>query len=143
MSENQLQHLFQAFGDISPCVQTPLSQTVCTSMLAQMQSRACVMCFIFSSSSPTTKEELGRATWTFLHTLATQYPDMPTRQQKKDVKELAGPHDEFFSMFVTCTILGKLVFPCERVDARWGKLECEQHACDLQGTSMNFGNKPQ
>jgi FAD-linked sulfhydryl oxidase len=33
--------------------------------------------------------------------------------------------------------LGKLVFPCERVDARWGKLECEQRACDLQGTT-NF-----
>lgn len=32
---------------------------------------------------------------------------------------------------------GKLVLPCERVDARWGKLECEWRACDLQGTT-NF-----
>ncbi|GAU30402.1 hypothetical protein TSUD_364480 [Trifolium subterraneum] len=39
-------------------------------------------------SSPVTKEDLGRSTWTFLHTLAAQYPDNPTRQQKKDVKEL-------------------------------------------------------
>ncbi|KAL8060708.1 hypothetical protein ABFX02_02G042500 [Erythranthe guttata] len=125
------------------------------------------------SSSPTTKEDLGRATWTFLHTLAAQYPDKPTRQQKRDVKELmailsrmypckecadhfkevirsnpveAGSHHEF-SQWV-CRVhnvvnrsLGKLVFPCERVDARWGKLECEQRACDLQGTSMNFSNE--
>ncbi|KAI9110907.1 hypothetical protein K1719_018027 [Acacia pycnantha] len=41
-------------------------------------------------ATPVTKEELGRATWTFLHTLAAQYPDNPTRQQKKDVKELMG-----------------------------------------------------
>ncbi|CAL5194497.1 unnamed protein product [Lathyrus oleraceus] len=40
------------------------------------------------SSTLVTKEDLGRATWTFLHTLAAQYPDNPTRQQKKDVKEL-------------------------------------------------------
>ncbi|XP_059654595.1 FAD-linked sulfhydryl oxidase ERV1-like [Cornus florida] len=33
-----------------------------------------------------------------------------------------------------------LVFPCERVGARWGELECEQRACDLQGTTTNFGN---
>eukprot|EP00261_Vitis_vinifera_P018023 XP_010647928.1 PREDICTED: FAD-linked sulfhydryl oxidase ERV1 isoform X2 [Vitis vinifera] len=40
------------------------------------------------SANPVTKVELGRATWTFLHTLAAQFPDNPTRQQKKDVKEL-------------------------------------------------------
>ncbi|KAK3013911.1 hypothetical protein RJ639_009439 [Escallonia herrerae] len=42
------------------------------------------------SATPVTREELGRATWTLLHTLAAQYPDKPTRQQKKDVKELMG-----------------------------------------------------
>lgn len=35
-----------------------------------------------------TKAELGRATWTFLHTLAAQYPDKPSKQQQKDVKAL-------------------------------------------------------
>lgn len=34
------------------------------------------------------REELGRCTWTFLHTLAAQLPDKPTKQQKKDVKQL-------------------------------------------------------
>ncbi|KAE9447106.1 hypothetical protein C3L33_20993, partial [Rhododendron williamsianum] len=181
------------------------------------------------SATPVTKEELGRATWTFLHTLAAQYPDNPTRQQKKDVKQLmdilsrmypckecadhfkeilrfenfvlpltlsseinvaafvmeskrrtelrkktemlvlkvhfpcttslidgqfhmfdrvnpvqAGSQAEFSQWLchahnVVNRSLGKVVFPCERVDARWGKLECEQRACDLQGTSTtNF-----
>lgn len=38
-----------------------------------------------SASAGTTKEELGRATWTLLHTLAAQYPDNPSRAQRKDV----------------------------------------------------------
>lgn len=125
------------------------------------------------TASPVGKEELGRATWTFLHTLAAQYPDNPTRQQKKDVKELmailsrmypckecadhfkevlranpvqAGSHEEFSQWLchvhnVVNRSLGKVVFPCERVDARWGKLECEQRACDLQGTTTNIGSE--
>ncbi|XP_004511174.1 FAD-linked sulfhydryl oxidase ERV1-like [Cicer arietinum] len=124
------------------------------------------------SSTPVTKEELGRATWTFLHTLAAQYPDNPTRQQKKDVKELvqilsrmypckecadhfkevlrsnpvqAGSHAEFSQWLchvhnVVNRSIGKPVFHCERVDARWGKLECEQKACEIIGTTSIFGN---
>ena len=34
------------------------------------------------------REELGRATWLLLHTLAAQYPDRPSKQQKKDVTTL-------------------------------------------------------
>ncbi|XP_058754020.1 FAD-linked sulfhydryl oxidase ERV1-like [Vicia villosa] len=122
------------------------------------------------SSTPVTKEELGRATWTFLHTLAAQYPDNPTRQQKKDVKELvqilsrmypcsecanhfkevlrsnpvqSGSHAEFSQWLchvhnVVNRSIGKPVFPCERVDARWGKLECEQKACEIIGSTSIF-----
>ncbi|KAF8072769.1 DPP7 [Scenedesmus sp. PABB004] len=39
---------------------------------------------------PVTKEELGRATWTFLHTLAAQFPERPTRQQQRDARDLIG-----------------------------------------------------
>ena len=36
------------------------------------------------------REELGRATWLLLHTLAAQYPDTPTKQQRKDVTAMVG-----------------------------------------------------
>ncbi|KAH1210672.1 FAD-linked sulfhydryl oxidase ERV1 [Glycine max] len=122
------------------------------------------------SAAPVTKEELGRATWTFLHILAAQYPDNPTRQQKKDVKELVqmlpriypcgecrdhfkevlranpvqtGSHAEFSQWLchvhnVVNRSLGKPIFPCERVDARWGKLDCEQNACEIIGSTSIF-----
>jgi hypothetical protein len=41
-----------------------------------------------SASGPVSREELGRATWTLLHTLAAQYPEKPTRQQRRDAKRL-------------------------------------------------------
>jgi hypothetical protein len=34
------------------------------------------------------KADLGRATWTLLHTLAAQYPDRPSRRQREDVAKL-------------------------------------------------------
>ena len=37
---------------------------------------------------PVSKEDLGRATWTFLHTLAAQYPERPNKGQQKDVRAL-------------------------------------------------------
>lgn len=40
------------------------------------------------SAGTVSREEVGRATWTFLHTLAAQYPEHPTRQQQRDAKNL-------------------------------------------------------
>ncbi|XP_057833321.1 FAD-linked sulfhydryl oxidase ERV1 isoform X2 [Cryptomeria japonica] len=111
------------------------------------------------------KEELGRATWTLLHTIGAQFPDKPTKQQKRDVKELMAilsriyPCKECADHFkdvlkanpveansgaelaqwmcrvhnVVNRSLDKPSFPCQRVDARWGALECDEGACDLQG----------
>ncbi|KAI5576926.1 hypothetical protein BDE02_09G078500 [Populus trichocarpa] len=195
MSDNPLQHLFQK---VSNCIQThlanftgqpqnPSSSTSKNTVFSLSPPSSHLSSKTYpantdtssvqpkdvlnkgKSAAPVTKEELGRATWTFLHTLAAQYPEHPTRQQKKDVKELmailsrmypcqecadhfkevlrvnpvqARSHAEFSQWLchvhnVVNRSLGKLVFPCERVDARWGKLECEQRACDLQGTT-NF-----
>lgn len=36
------------------------------------------------------REEVGRAAWTFLHTLAAQYPEKPSRQQQRDARNLVG-----------------------------------------------------
>ncbi|XP_075673228.1 FAD-linked sulfhydryl oxidase ERV1-like isoform X2 [Castanea sativa] len=115
MSENPLQALFQTFVKISNSVQTHLSNLIGqphhpssptainpllsfsfpskskvnpsnTDSAASLQPKHILD--KGKSASPVTKEDLGRATWTFLHTLPAQYPDNPTRQQKKDVKEL-------------------------------------------------------
>ncbi|XP_028957951.2 FAD-linked sulfhydryl oxidase ERV1 isoform X1 [Malus domestica] len=117
MSEHPFHALFQTFSKVSNSIQTQLynliaqphkpSPTAQKSLLsASSSSSSRVVAWsdngsadhpeskdILStkkvkSAAPLTKEELGRSTWTFLHTLAAQYPDKPTRQQKKDVKEL-------------------------------------------------------
>ncbi|XP_050210603.1 FAD-linked sulfhydryl oxidase ERV1 [Mercurialis annua] len=192
MSDNPLQPIFLTLQNFSNCIQTHVSNFLAQHNNFQLSIDSKKPVFSISSSSqiinpsnvdtnlfnkgksaaPVTKEELGRATWTFLHTLAAQYPENPTRQQKKDVKELmgilsrmypckecadhfkevlrvnpvqAGSHAEFSRWLcyvhnVVNRSIGKLVFPCERVDARWGKLECEQRACDLQGITSTFGD---
>eukprot|EP01024_Parvocaulis_polyphysoides_P001708 TRINITY_DN10485_c1_g1_i2.p2 TRINITY_DN10485_c1_g1~~TRINITY_DN10485_c1_g1_i2.p2 ORF type:complete len:216 (-),score=9.78 TRINITY_DN10485_c1_g1_i2:775-1350(-) len=38
--------------------------------------------------SVVSKEELGRSTWTFLHSLAAQFPEYPSKQQQKDAYQL-------------------------------------------------------
>ncbi|KAI5661185.1 hypothetical protein M9H77_20508 [Catharanthus roseus] len=203
MSENPLQSVLQTFLKVSNSIQIHLSKFIripnnplsiqnespfpLLSSLADLNINLLNSNRSVSSSpqaidqllkkgktvNPVSKEDLGRATWTLLHTLAAQYPDNPTRQQKKDVKELmailsriypckdcadhfkevlranpvqAGSHTEFSQWLchvhnVVNRSLGKLVFPCERVDARWGKLECEQRACDLQGLRTDFGSE--
>ncbi|KAL5061884.1 hypothetical protein RYX36_023621 [Vicia faba] len=186
MSENPVQALFYNFEKVANFVQHHVSNfighhiqtpgasgrgSVNASIKVPLQPRDPVV--KGKSSAPVTKEELGRATWTFLHTLAAQYPDNPTRQQKKDVKELvqilsrmypcsecadhfkevlrsnpvqSGSHAEFSQWLchvhnVVNRSIGKPVFPCERVDARWGKLECEQKACEIIGSTSIFGSR--
>ncbi|XP_028780588.1 FAD-linked sulfhydryl oxidase ERV1 isoform X3 [Neltuma alba] len=124
MSENPLQVLVQTFEKVSYSIQHHLTRFIglhlqpvssakaplfsISSSPHKFQSAKAdsfvqpddILLKIKSAATPVTKEELGRATWTFLHTLAaqtsqqrglfSQYPDNPTRQQKKDVKELMG-----------------------------------------------------
>ncbi|RCV46010.1 hypothetical protein SEVIR_9G502700v4 [Setaria viridis] len=123
--------------------------------------------------APLTKEEVGRATWMLLHTIAAQFPDEPTRQQKRDAKELmhiisrlypckecadhfkevlkanpvqAGSQAEFSQWLcyvhnVVNRSLGKPIFPCQRVTARWGKLDCPERSCDLEGANDIMPNR--
>lgn len=41
-----------------------------------------------AANKPVDKEEVGRCTWVFLHTLAAQLPEKPTRQQQRDVRSI-------------------------------------------------------
>ncbi|KAL8264682.1 hypothetical protein R6Q59_022812 [Mikania micrantha] len=194
MPENPLEAICITIGRISLSVQTNLSKLISISqkppesinvkVSASASAPPTANSSVLATSSylpqstdlhtkqagPVTREELGRATWTFLHTLGAQYPEKPTRQQKKDVKELMaiisriypckdcadhfkevlrsnpvqpGSQAEFSQWLcrvhnVVNRSLGKPTFPCERVDARWGKLDCEHRMCDLQGSTTFF-----
>lgn len=60
----------------------------CSSVLVDVCTLHSAMPFVHICGVCLVCAELGRATWTFLHMLAAQYPDRPTRQQKRDVKQL-------------------------------------------------------
>ncbi|KAI3958958.1 hypothetical protein MKX01_023634 [Papaver californicum] len=101
-----------------------------------------------TSARPVTKEELGRSTWTMLHTLAAQMsvgfrpaifffkpvPCCPCTFDWHFVNPvLAGSQAEFSQWLchvhnIVNRSLGKLTFPCQWVDARWGKLDCKERA---------------
>lgn len=61
-----------------------------------------------TASKLTGKEEVGRATWTLLHTIAAQYPEKPSSKQQKDVKAFIASLS--------------LVYPCTECAAHFQKL---------------------
>ncbi|XP_010252830.1 PREDICTED: FAD-linked sulfhydryl oxidase ERV1 isoform X2 [Nelumbo nucifera] len=195
MSDNQLlQLIFKACDNFAQCIQTHFSHFIGNAIHSSPVNQRPLFSLNSSPSSkilekndgskllqrredltqeqtkPLTKEELGRATWTLLHMVAAQYPDHPTKQQKRDVKELmailsriypcrdcadhfkevlraspvqAESQAEFSQWLchvhnVVNRSLGKPIFPCRRVDARWGKLDCKERTCDVQGVTTEF-----
>lgn len=190
MAENLFEPIISTINSITNCVQTHISQLISPFQSSSNNDSRPKFTFELPTSHrsksvstptdsdqfmkgknviPLTKEELGRGTWALLHTIAAQYPDEPTRQQKRDVKELmailsrlypckecadhfkevlkanpvqAGSQSEFSLWLchvhnVVNRSLGKLNFPCQRVSARWGKLDCKDRSCDLQATSKS------
>lgn len=49
-------------------------------------------------SCPADREELGRATWTFLHTMAAYYPEQPSKKQGEEMTRFIAS----FSCFYPC-----------------------------------------
>mmetsp|Transcript_14765 Transcript_14765/g.44610 ORF Transcript_14765/g.44610 Transcript_14765/m.44610 type:complete len:178 (+) Transcript_14765:270-803(+) len=55
------------------------------------------------------KEELGRSTWTFLHSLAAQWPERPSKQQKKDAHSLVDVLTRIYPCAACAQHFGELV----------------------------------
>ncbi|XP_022028033.1 FAD-linked sulfhydryl oxidase ERV1 isoform X4 [Helianthus annuus] len=174
MADNPLEAICTTIGRISASVQSNLSKLisipqnptaptnlqVSLSTSAPPTSTASAGSYLpqptdpHTKAGPVTREELGRATWTFIHTLGAQmaiisriYPCKECADHFKEVLRSnpvqAGSQAEFSQWLcrvhnVVNRSLGKPTFPCERVDARWGKLDCEHRMCDLQGSMTPF-----
>ncbi|XP_020103922.1 FAD-linked sulfhydryl oxidase ERV1 isoform X2 [Ananas comosus] len=166
MSENPLEPLLKTLDSISRCVQTHLSRVFVAPQNASPKPTLLRPLLSFSptpvapdsttspikekKAAPLTKEELGRATWTLLHSIAAQmaiisrlYPCKECADHFKEVLKAnpvqAGSQAEFSQWLchvhnVVNRSLGKVIFPCQRVNARWGKLDCKDRSCDLEGT---------
>ncbi|XP_060564979.1 FAD-linked sulfhydryl oxidase ALR-like [Ruditapes philippinarum] len=52
---------------------------------------------------PVDKDELGRNTWSFLHTMAANYPQKPSEQQQQDMTDFM----HLFSKFYPCDYCAK------------------------------------
>ncbi|XP_052783686.1 FAD-linked sulfhydryl oxidase ALR-like isoform X2 [Mya arenaria] len=56
-----------------------------------------------SHSCPLDKDELGRRTWSFLHTMAAYYPNQPSSEQQTDMKDMMY----LFGKFYPCDFCAK------------------------------------
>ncbi|CAI2189928.1 6602_t:CDS:1 [Funneliformis geosporum] len=79
---------------------------------------------------PPDSEQLGRATWTFLHTMAAYYPEVPSSEQQINMRNLLSGFSQFYPCWYCAEHLReemKKVPP--KVESRWalGIWLCDMH----------------
>ncbi|KAG0355219.1 hypothetical protein BG005_005855 [Podila minutissima] len=52
--------------------------------------------FNYEAECPADREVLGRATWTFLHTMTAYYPDKPSAMEQSTMKSLLSSFSQFY-----------------------------------------------
>ena len=81
---------------------------------------------------PPDVEQLGRASWTLLHTIAAQYPEHPSSEQQNDVRQFMGSFSRLYPCFWCAKDLQQWMYKdrnAPRVSSRseFGQWLCEAH----------------
>ncbi|KAJ2722235.1 Flavin-linked sulfhydryl oxidase of the mitochondrial IMS [Coemansia sp. Benny D115] len=79
---------------------------------------------------PPDSQVLGRATWTFLHTMAAYYPDQPDKKQQETMASLLKSFSQFYPCGRCATHLqGEMQRRPPDVSTRWGLSQwlCRTH----------------
>ncbi|KAI8358214.1 ERV/ALR sulfhydryl oxidase domain-containing protein [Mortierella sp. GBAus27b] len=78
----------------SPSSQPAVAAGAAAAVAAGAASSAAT--FNYETECPPDKDILGRATWTFLHTMAAYYPDRPSTQEQSTMKSLLSSFSQFY-----------------------------------------------
>lgn len=96
-----------------------------------------------ASGTRVTKEELGRATWTLLHSVAASYPQNPTRSQRRAFSALVHSLAELYPCADCAEHFAKIVDarPPERAAASGGEA-AQQWCCEAHNDVNERVGKP-
>eukprot|EP00238_Polyblepharides_amylifera_P000017 CAMPEP_0196572528 /NCGR_PEP_ID=MMETSP1081-20130531/2571_1 /TAXON_ID=36882 /ORGANISM="Pyramimonas amylifera, Strain CCMP720" /LENGTH=160 /DNA_ID=CAMNT_0041889883 /DNA_START=84 /DNA_END=563 /DNA_ORIENTATION=+ len=91
-------------------------------------------------SHKVTREDLGRSTWTLLHTIAAAFPDTPTRQQRKDAKIFVESLARIYPC-AECSKHFQIIVKDNPVEAETGE-KLSQYMCRLHNVVNRGIKKP-